>query len=102
MVELAGSNHGRSVGRLRHGFYDPRCRFHHESHLRSAKLSGLPFDRVHHGDPVFHQQHADQMDRQFQFGGVDVQYHCLIHCSYHDSCGKYKGRSGDAKIQAGE
>ena len=102
MVELAGSNHGRAIRRLRHGFYDPRRRFHHESGFRSAELSGLPFNHVHHGDPVFYQQHADKVDCQFQFGGVDVQHHRLVHCHRHDPCSKYKGRSGDAKVQAGE
>ncbi len=93
MVELARSSHGCSLGRLRHGFYDACGRFDPEPSIRTAELSSFPADGLYNARPILHQQHADQVDRQFQLLWIDFQYHRLDCGHHHHTRGNESRRS---------
>ena len=87
LVELAGTSHRRTLCRLPHGGNDPCLRFHLQSRLHSSKLAGLATHNVDFAHTCMHQQHAHEVDREFQLGWIDIQYHCPVYCSYpHPVC----------------
>ena len=49
-----------------------------------------------------YQQHAYEMDCEFQFLGGDVQYHRLVYYSHLDTCVYESRGSGAVTVYAGE
>ena len=87
LVELAGTSHRRTLCRLPLGGNDPCLRLRLQSQLHSSKVAGLATYNVDLAHTCMYKQHADEVDRKFQFGWIDIQYHCAVHCSYpHSRC----------------
>lgn len=96
MVELARSSHGCSIGRLRYGLDDACGRFDPEPSIRTAKLPSLPPDGLDNAYPILHQQHADQVDRQYQLLRVDVQHRGFDRSHHYHTRGNESRRSRPA------
>ena len=101
LVKLARPSHRRALGRLRHGSHDSSRRINHASRLHPSELASVLADNIDHAYPRMHQQYAYEMDCEFQFLGVDVQYHCVVYCSYIDTCVYESRGSGFVEIYAG-
>lgn len=82
LVQLAGASYRRALCRLSYGGNDPCMRVHFQSGIRSSKLAGLATHNVDSAHTWMYQQHAHEVDRQFQFYWIDLQYRCAMYSSY--------------------
>lgn len=84
LVELDRTGDGGTVGGLLVGGDDPGGREHQQPGLRAHPLAGVPADGADYIPAHHHQQHADEVDRDLQLVGVDLQHYCAGDCHHHD------------------
>lgn len=87
LVKLVGTSHRRTLRRLPYGRNDPCLRFHFQSQLHSSKLARLATHSVDLAHTWLCQQHAYEVDREFQLCWIHIQHHCAVYCSHpHPVC----------------
>ena len=101
LVQLAGTSDWCPVGGLCAVSHGPGGGIDIAPKLCSSELAGLLTHRTHHAHTWLHQQHADQVDRQLQLCGINVQHHCLVYSNHPHTCWHQQGAPESASIHSG-
>lgn len=102
LVKLDGSSDRRTVCRLCLERNDTSWCFHQRALVHSPELPNLSPDDLDHAHSRVHQQHAYQVDRQFQLCRINIQYHFVVYCAYPHTGGDEQGGTRAPSIHQGK
>lgn len=93
MVELARTSHWRSFRRLWYGSHDTSRSLNWKPGIRPRELPNIPPHRIYSVHSRMHQQHADQMDCEFQLCWIQFEHRWFDRCDYTHSSSDQSRRS---------